>query len=63
MASQPTNAGRDQVEVHNRLDAVVVAIRDRAGHELATPMTPDEARALAELLRAAADTGERTPGS
>jgi hypothetical protein len=63
MASQATNAGRDRVEVHNRLDVVVLAIRTADGNELATTMTPDDARAVAERLRAAADTGEQTPGS
>jgi len=63
MAIEATNAGRDQVEVHNRLDVVVLSIRDANGHELATTMTPDEARAIADQLRAAADAGERTPRS
>lgn len=62
MAPQPTNAGRDSVEVNNRLDVVVLAVRaDR--RELATTMTPAEARQLADMLRFAADAGEQTPGS
>lgn len=63
MPSQPTNAGRDQVEVHNRLDVVVLLILDAEGHEVATTMTPNEARAIAEQLNASADSGEQTPGS
>jgi hypothetical protein len=62
MAIEATNAGRDQVEVRNRLDVVVLSIRVANGDELATMMTADEARAIADQLRAAADTGERTPG-
>lgn len=58
-----TNAGRDQVEVHNRLDVVVLSIRDVDGHQVLTTMTPGEARKIAEQLHSAADTGERTPGS
>ena len=63
MPSQPTNAGRDQVEVHNRLDVVVLSILDAEGHEVATTMTPNEARAIAEQLNASADSGEETPGT
>jgi hypothetical protein len=63
MPSQATNAGRDQVEVHNRLDVVVLSVLDAEHHEVATTMTPNEARAIAGHLNAAADAGERTPGS
>lgn len=63
MGIEATNAGRDQVEVHNRLDVVVLSIRTAEGNELATTMTANDARALADRLRAAADNGEQTPGS
>lgn len=62
MATQSTNAGRDHLDVVNRLDRVVLAVR-ADGAELQTTLTPEEARAVAQLLRDAADTGEHTPGS
>lgn len=63
MPIQTTNAGRDRVELHNRLDVVVLSISDADGREAVTTMTPQQARAIAEHLGAAADAAERTPGS
>jgi hypothetical protein len=41
---------------------VVLSLRVGERAELTTTMTPNEARAVAELLRAAASAGEQTPG-
>jgi hypothetical protein len=63
MATRSTNAGRDELDVHNRLDVVVLSLRVGDEAELSTTMTAAEARAVAELLCSAAETGEQTQGS
>ena len=56
------DSDRDTVDVHVRLDKVVLAYtHDAAGVRI--PLTPADARQIADLLRAAADTAERTPTS
>jgi Cdc6-like AAA superfamily ATPase len=52
------------IDVYNRLDTVVLAIAQK--HDAAsesTTLTPADARQIADLLREAADTAERTPPS
>jgi len=49
--------------VHNRLDKVVLAITQHHGASASTTLTPADARQIADLLREAADTAERTPTS
>ena len=63
MTKHQGDTGRDTVDVHNRLDKVVLAItqHDAAGARIA--LTPADARQIADLLRGAADTAERTPPS
>lgn len=63
MATHATNAGRDRVQIDNRLDVIELSVHTDDGRELATTMTPADARAIADSLHAAADTGERTAGS
>ena len=55
------DSGRDTVGVHNRLDKVVLAIAQHDAASASTTLTPADARQLADLLREAADTAERTP--
>lgn len=61
--AHPTNAGRDKVHIDNRLDVIELSLRTHDGREAATTMTPDDARAIADSLLEAADTGERTAPS
>lgn len=63
MSTHRANAGRDQVDVHNRLDSVVLAIGLDGGQEAKTTLTAGDAREIAKALQQAADTAERTPGS
>ena len=55
------DSGRDTVDVHNRLDKVVLAIAQHDAASASTTLTPADARQLVDLLREAADTAERTP--
>ena len=64
MTEHQDDPGRDTVDVYNRLDRVVLAIAQK--HDAAsesTTLTPADARQIADLLREAADTAERTPPS
>ena len=63
MTEQQGDSGRDTVEVHNRLDKVVLTVTQHDAGSAGTNLTPADARQLAESLRAAADAAERTPGS
>ena len=63
MAEHQGDSGRDTVDVHNRLDKVVLAITQRHAASASTTLTPADARQIADLLREAADTAERTPPS
>lgn len=56
-----TNSGRDCVEVHNRLDKVVLVVGVRDDARTQTELTPVDARELARMLEEAAATGEQTP--
>ena len=63
MSEQRGDSGRDAVDVHIRLDKVVLAVTQHDIGSVRTTLTPADARQLAESLRAAADAAERTPGS
>ena len=63
MTKHKADSGRDTVDVYNRLDKVVLAITQHDAASASTTLTPADARQIADLLRAAADTGERTPPS
>ena len=63
MTEQRGDSGRDTVDVHNRLDKVVIVVTQHDAGSAGTTLTPGDARQLAESLRAAANTAERTPGS
>jgi hypothetical protein len=63
MTEHKADSGRDTVDVHNRLDKVVLAITQHHAATANTTLTPADARQIADLLRAAADTAERTPPS
>ena len=63
MTEQQGDSGRDTVRVHNRLDKVVLTVTQHDAASASTSLTPSDARQLAESLRDAADTAERTPGS
>ena len=56
------DSGRETVDVHVRLDMVVLAYTHDAA-SVSIPLTPADARQVADLLRGAADTAERTPPS
>jgi hypothetical protein len=60
MPSHETNAGRDAVEVHNRLDVIVLAVLRQDGTRAETTLTADQARAIGHSLEEAADAGEHT---
>jgi hypothetical protein len=55
------DAGRDTIDVHNRLDKVVLSVTQHDGSVSATTLTASDARDLARALGEAADTAERTP--
>ena len=63
MTEQPGDSGRDTIDVHNRLDKVVLTVSQHDAGSAETTLTPADARQLADSLRDAADTAERTPGS
>lgn len=63
MTNQQGASDRDRVDVHNRLDKVVLAVTQHDAASASTTLTPADARQLAQALRGAADTAERTPGS
>jgi hypothetical protein len=63
MAEVHGDSGRDTVDVYNRLDKVVLAITPHDPPSVSTTLTPADARHIADLLRDAADTAERTPPS
>lgn len=63
MSTHATDAGRDTVEVHNRLDKVVLALAVRDDDAVSTTLTPADARAIAVALNEAAATAEQTPPS
>ena len=56
-------SGRETVGVHVRLDKVVLAYSQNDSASVTIPLTPADARQIADLLRGAADTAERTPPS
>ncbi len=57
------DSGRETVGVHVRLDKVVLAYSQNDAASVSIPLTPADARQIADLLRGAADTAERTPRS
>ena len=63
MTEQQGDSEQDSVDVHNRLDKVVLTVTQREGGSAGTTLTPARARRLAGSLREAADAAERTPGS
>ena len=63
MTEHQSDSGRDTVDVHIRLDKVVLALTVQDGAAAATTLTPADARDIAQLLSQAADTAERTPRS
>jgi len=63
MSTHPTDSGRDIVEVHNRLDKVVLAVAVRDAEPVSTTLTAADARDIARALEQAADTAERTQPS
>ena len=56
-------SGLQAVDVHVRLDKVVLAYTGHNAASVTIPLTPADARQIAESLRGAADTAERTPTS
>lgn len=62
MNKHKDDSDRDTVDVHVRLDKVVLAYTHDAA-SASIPLTPADARQIADLLRGAADTAERTPTS
>ncbi len=63
MNEHESDSDRDTVDVHVRLDKVVLAYTGHDPAGVRIPLTPADARQIADLLRAAADTAERTPTS
>ena len=63
MAEDKGDSDRDTIDVHNRLDKVVLVITQHNAASARMALTPADARQVADLLRAAADTAERTPPS
>jgi K+/H+ antiporter YhaU regulatory subunit KhtT len=63
MAELKGDSGRDTIDVHNRLDKVVLAVAQHDGSRSTTTLTASDARQLAQVLREAAETAERTPAS
>ncbi len=63
MTAHQTNAGRDSVEVYNRLDKVVLVVTPQDADRVETELTAAGAREIAGMLQQAAETGEQTPGS
>lgn len=61
MPKHQADAGRDEVDVHNRLDRVVLSVAQHGGATATTTLTATDAREVARLLRAAADAAEVTP--
>jgi K+/H+ antiporter YhaU regulatory subunit KhtT len=57
------DSGRDTIDVHNRLDKVVLALTQHDGACATTTLTATDARQLAQALGEAADAAERTPAS
>ncbi|MGO8958969.1 MAG: hypothetical protein ACLQFR_16595 [Streptosporangiaceae bacterium] len=57
------DSGREAVDVHVRLDKVVLAYTQDHTARVSIPLTPADARQIADLLRGAADTAEHTPTS
>jgi K+/H+ antiporter YhaU regulatory subunit KhtT len=57
------DSGRDTIDVHNRLDKVVLAVTQHDRSCATTTLTATGARQLAQALREAAETAERTPTS
>lgn len=51
------------VEVHVRLDKVVLVVKRDQERTAQAELTPTDARELARMLEDAAATGERTPSS
>jgi hypothetical protein len=60
MAEHLDDSVRDMVDVQNHLDKVVLAIAQHDAGSAKTTLTPADARQIADLLREAADTVERT---
>ncbi|MGH2865067.1 MAG: hypothetical protein ACRDJX_07425 [Solirubrobacteraceae bacterium] len=58
---QKTEGGRDYVEVHNRLDKVVLVVAQAEAARAQTGLTASAARDVARLLIHAAETAEQTP--
>ena len=63
MSKHQAASGRETVDVHVRLDKVVLAYARDHTASVSIPLTPADARQIADLLRGAADTAERTPVS
>ena len=63
MRKHQGDSGREAVGVHVRLDKVVLAYTGHDPAGVSIPLTPADARQVADLLREAADTAERTPTS
>ena len=63
MSKHQGASGRETVDVHVRLDKVVLAYTGHNAASVTIPLTPADARQIADLLRGAADTAERTPPS
>lgn len=63
MSTHSTDSGRDTVDVHNRLDKVVLAVTSRDADAAETALTAADAREIAGALERAADAAERTPTS
>jgi hypothetical protein len=63
MTERQRDSGRDTIDVDVRLDKVVLAVSQHDVASARTTLTPADARQIADSLRAAADTAERTPDS
>ncbi len=63
MTEHRGDSGWDAVDVHNRLDKVVLVVTERDGGSARATLTAQDAREVAERLREAANSAERTPGS
>lgn len=61
MPEHAGDAGRDRVDVHNRLDRVVLGVTQHGGATATTTLSADAAREIARLLEQAADAAEVTP--
>jgi hypothetical protein len=63
MSEHPGDSGRDTVDVHIRLDKVVLAVTQHDEGTARTTLTATDARQVALALQEAADAAEHTSES